>query len=224
MGSGGVLAWTVWALMLHAVFTLVGAPPENHFNEGRRLYRQQRFQEAEASFRRAFEHAELGSAAYYNAGNAAFCRKDYARAIAYYESALSLAPRDEDVWHNLELTRRRLDGREAGKDGDDRTAGKTASGGERPDLSRPPSEGAESGREKVVPEALRKVQEAERERQEAFRPERTARSGDRLQDIFSLPPEQLAEVIREETRAGYPFRPGRSLRPSREPQRDVVDW
>jgi tetratricopeptide (TPR) repeat protein len=44
-------------------------------------------------------------------------------------------------------------------------------------------------------------------------------------DIFSLPPAALADYIQALTRAGYPFRPGSSLKPA-EPSAgdDEVDW
>ena len=45
-------------------------------------------------------------------------------------------------------------------------------------------------------------------------------------DIFSLPPDALAEYLQSLTRAGYPFRPGSSLQPAPAPPGppDEVDW
>jgi tetratricopeptide (TPR) repeat protein len=45
-------------------------------------------------------------------------------------------------------------------------------------------------------------------------------------DIFSLPPGKLADYLQDLTRAGYPFRPGSSLKPPPTPtgQNEEVDW
>jgi tetratricopeptide (TPR) repeat protein len=45
-------------------------------------------------------------------------------------------------------------------------------------------------------------------------------------DIFSLPPAALADYIQDLTQAGYPFRPGSSLKPAvkTKQQSDEVDW
>lgn len=47
-----------------------------------------------------------------------------------------------------------------------------------------------------------------------------------MADIFTLPPAALAEAIQTLTRAGYPFRPGSSLKAAPAPaaEADVVDW
>lgn len=44
------------------------------------------------------------------------------------------------------------------------------------------------------------------------------------EDIFTLPPEDLAEYIKTQTLAGYPFRPGSSLPERRTVKDEVEDW
>lgn len=56
---------------------------------------------AEASGGAPAERARLC----YNLGNAAYRAGDLPRAVGWYSAALRLAPRDRDVWHNLELAR-----------------------------------------------------------------------------------------------------------------------
>lgn len=48
------------------------------------------------------------AALYYNAGNAAFKMNDLASAILYYEKALKLNPKDEDILFNLGLANSRI--------------------------------------------------------------------------------------------------------------------
>lgn len=45
---------------------------------------------------------------FYNIGNCLYQQGKYAQALAYYESALRIAPRDSDILENLNLTRRKL--------------------------------------------------------------------------------------------------------------------
>lgn len=53
------------------------------------------------------ERASIGPvAALYNLGNASFRLRKPLEAAAWYTAALRLAPRDENLWHNLEFVRR----------------------------------------------------------------------------------------------------------------------
>jgi len=220
----GVAFWLLLKLVLH----WLGAPPENYYNLGNHYYRAGDYLEAENAYRTAFAGQRTAVAAYFNAGNAAFHRGDYAQAVFYFEAALNRNPDDEDIWHNLELARTRL----GEKTPTHPSPGRGRLGGTRPERE---GEGApgparasenKTARPPVSPEErfLQRARERESRWEGYFSPwPRSGKARNGAQDIFSLPPEELAKVIREQTRAAYPFRPGSSLRRP-PPPRDGVDW
>jgi tetratricopeptide (TPR) repeat protein len=170
---------------------LAGIPAENYYNQGNRWYRAGRYDLAEGAYRHAAQGERVRVKALFNAGNAAFQRGEYTRAMDDYTQVLELDPLDPDAWHNLELARRK-----ANPEGNEEQVGA----------------GARHAKERTAtPEGLTGGEDA-------------AGSTGR-EDIFSLPPEALADYLREQTQAGYPFRPGSSVRgPKEEKQDDVVDW
>lgn len=72
------------------------------------LYRQGRFDEAAEKYRFALATGLESAAVHFNLGNAYFRLGDLGRALASYERARRLAPRDPDVEANLEFARSRL--------------------------------------------------------------------------------------------------------------------
>jgi Ca-activated chloride channel family protein len=84
--------------------------PRARFNLADALYRNGKFEEAEALFRALGEDAPspLAPAARYNLGNARFQKQDYRGAIEAYRDALHLAPDDAEAKRNLELSLRAL--------------------------------------------------------------------------------------------------------------------
>jgi Ca-activated chloride channel family protein len=84
--------------------------PRTRFNLADGLYRNGKFEEAEALFRALGEDAPstLAPAARFNLGNARFQRQDYRGAIQAYRDALRLAPDDAEAKRNLELSLRAL--------------------------------------------------------------------------------------------------------------------
>jgi tetratricopeptide (TPR) repeat protein len=84
--------------------------PRTRFNLADALYRNGKFEEAEALFRALGESAPspLAPAARFNLGNARFQRQDYRGAIQAYRDALRLAPDDAEAKRNLELALRAL--------------------------------------------------------------------------------------------------------------------
>jgi len=66
----------------------------------------------------------------------------------------------------------------------------------------------------------------EQARPQSVRQQNRARETAVPADIFSLPPAALADYIQGLTQAGYPFRPGSSLKPAVTPTgtEDEVDW
>lgn len=75
----------------------------NLFLNANELYKQGEYQKAQESYLEIV-NADLESAAlYYNIANTYFQNKQTAMAIYYYEKALKLAPKDQDILFNLEL-------------------------------------------------------------------------------------------------------------------------
>ncbi|HXB56689.1 MAG TPA: tetratricopeptide repeat protein [Vicinamibacteria bacterium] len=84
--------------------------PRARFNLADALYRNGKFEEAEALFRALGEDSPspLAPAARFNLGNARYQRQDYRGAIQAYRDALHLAPEDAEAKRNLELALRAL--------------------------------------------------------------------------------------------------------------------
>ena len=78
--------------------------------EANKLYGQSKFAEAAAKYKELAASDPLEAAAHFNLGNACFRLNgpgDLARAIASYQRAFNLRPRDADVRHNLDFALRR---------------------------------------------------------------------------------------------------------------------
>lgn len=213
----------IWGWLLNSL----PVPAENIFAGGNERYFRNDYEQAERLYLRCTETARLAQAAYYNAGNAAYERGAYADAVAYFEEALERNPEDEDAWFNLELAKRHLK----------RSASSQA--GSSPQLDQPPaakprkSPAVPSKITRLYPEQSLNDEEADRILAQARRNERVVRfyrpspgqgrNTRRSGDIFTQSPEELLETMREQTRAGYPFKPGSSLvKPKVLP--DEVDW
>ena len=84
--------------------------PRARFNLGDALYKNGKFDQAEAIFRTLGQDARspLAPAARYNLGNALYEKKDYPGAVQAYRDALRVAPQDTDSRRNLEIALRAL--------------------------------------------------------------------------------------------------------------------
>jgi len=84
--------------------------PAARFNLADALYKNGRFDEAEAAYRAlaADPRSPLAAPSRFNLGNALFQKQDYAGAVGAYRDALRLAPGDADAKRNLELALRAL--------------------------------------------------------------------------------------------------------------------
>ncbi len=78
---------------------------ESKFKEGNRLYEKGDYRGAEKLYEDLIKSGVVNSALYYNAGNASFKAGSTGKAILYYEKALRIAPRDEDIKQNLRYIR-----------------------------------------------------------------------------------------------------------------------
>lgn len=207
------------AWLLHRL----GAPPVNYYNQGNREYAAGRYAQAEQAYRKAAVRGPLQARAYFNAGNAAYRRGDYGRAVTYYESALDGDPNDADVWHNLELARRKAEAQTA--DAPPAPAAEKrglalARSPASPAMSSPSRNGETDA------DRLLSRMRAEERRLSGYLAPRPVEinTGDSGRDIFDLPPDQLADYIREQTQAGYPFKPGSSLWEKKKEEKDEIDW
>ncbi|MDR1415810.1 MAG: tetratricopeptide repeat protein [Prevotellaceae bacterium] len=68
------------------------------------LYSEGRYAEASEAYLQLEESGAVNAALFYNAGNSFYKQGETAKAILYYERALRLAPDDEDIRYNLELS------------------------------------------------------------------------------------------------------------------------
>lgn len=68
------------------------------------LYSEGKFAEASEAYLQLEESGVVSATLLYNAGNSFYRQGEIAKAILYYERALKLAPDDEDVLYNLELS------------------------------------------------------------------------------------------------------------------------
>jgi Ca-activated chloride channel family protein len=84
--------------------------PAARFNLADGLYKNGKFDEAEAVYRALGGDvgSELAAPSRFNLGNTLFQKQDYAGAVTAYKDTLRLKPGDEDTVHNLELALRSL--------------------------------------------------------------------------------------------------------------------
>jgi len=214
----------IWGWLLNSL----PVPADNYFWKGNALYLRGEHAQAERLYARCFDAAWVAQEAYYNAGNAAYQRGAFAEAVGFYERALERDPEDEDAWCNLELARRRLDQNQAGSPAVSQPEKPEASARPRPPDSNP------SRVMRLLPDQELNEDEADRILAQARQRERQAGlyrplpAGGRPRsqtpgDVFTQTPEELLQTLREQTRAGYPFKPGSSLSKPR-PGPDEVDW
>lgn len=81
--------------------------PEELMNKGNGQYRNSNFAGAAKTYRQLVSQGYESTALYYNLGNSYFKQNKLGPAILYYEKALELSPRDEDILHNLEIVQAR---------------------------------------------------------------------------------------------------------------------
>lgn len=207
------------------ILNMLPIPAGNYFQEGNASYLRGEHVRAERLYARCFDTPWLAQESYYNAGNAAYQRGAFASAVGYFEQALERDPEDEDAWFNLELARRRLEQSQP-----DAKQALLPPQADPPRLSRPnpprvirlhPDQSLnEDEADRILAQAR------QRERQVNFYrplPARSRPSPRMPGDIFTQTPEELLQTLREQTRAGYPFRPGSSLSKPRVLP-DEVDW
>jgi tetratricopeptide (TPR) repeat protein len=89
--------------------------PEKYYDEGVRLYDQENYDEAIASFEKALEinpnhnkSKEYLAYAWVKKGLKSYTQKNYAEAITYYDKAIDINPNYADAWYNKGVSLGRL--------------------------------------------------------------------------------------------------------------------
>ena len=95
----------IMLLFMFAPFVIMA---EETQDEIIKAYDAGNFKEAREWYMKKLEKSGISPALLYNIGNCYYQEKDFAKALLCYEKAHLLAPRDEAIFRNLELTRREL--------------------------------------------------------------------------------------------------------------------
>lgn len=103
---------TARALALACLWAAGSPPPTvaqssavSLYSEGNELYRQGAYEQARQRYEAATETGVRDARLFYNLGNACFKTEGLGEAILWYERALRLEPRDEDIRANLAFAR-----------------------------------------------------------------------------------------------------------------------
>ena len=93
-------------VIISLFLSLISAAQNNAwFEKGNSLYNEGKFTEAIEAYERILESEFHSSELYYNLGNAYYKLNRIAPSIYYYEKALQLSPKDEDVLNNIAFAR-----------------------------------------------------------------------------------------------------------------------
>jgi tetratricopeptide (TPR) repeat protein len=97
-------------LLLLCPLATFGEPATTRFEAANRLYELGKFSEAAAAYEAIVQTGQVSEPLYFNWGNALFKAGRIGRAIAAYQHAERLAPRDPDVRANLQFARNQVQG------------------------------------------------------------------------------------------------------------------
>jgi len=75
------------------------------FDKANAAYQNGEFEASIASYEKIIENGEASAEVYYNLGNAHYKLNNVAPSIYYFEKALQLQPKDEDIKNNIEFAR-----------------------------------------------------------------------------------------------------------------------
>ena len=92
-------------LMLLAMAGCAWAADDSLFDQANAKYQSGDFKSAAALYEQGIQSGQSTASTYYNLGNARFRLKQKGKAMASYERALSLSPRDPDIQWNIDVLR-----------------------------------------------------------------------------------------------------------------------
>lgn len=100
--------YRVFLLLILGIFVINNSYANNNsvFDKGNQLYGEGEFEKALEEYKKIIDSGHESAELYYNMGNACYKSLQYTWAILFYEKALRLAPKDEDIKANLELVRK----------------------------------------------------------------------------------------------------------------------
>jgi len=101
--------WVAMLGLLSAVHALAETPAAA-FDNANKIYEQGKFVDAAAAYEKLLQNGQTTEAIYFNWGNALFKAGHIGRAIAAYQQAQRIAPRDPDVRANLQFARNQVQG------------------------------------------------------------------------------------------------------------------
>ncbi len=89
-------------------YSLYAVKSDTTFLNANKIYDSANYTQAAETYQKMIVSGAVSAELYYNLANAYYKTKDYPLAILWYERALLIAPSDEDIQYNLEITNHQL--------------------------------------------------------------------------------------------------------------------
>ena len=103
-----VFANSLIVILCVAGLILNAQPPRDIYKTASQLYKTNQFEQAASSYEKILQQGYKNAEVYYNLGNCYYKLNNISKAILNYERASKLAPRDEDIQHNLKIADTRI--------------------------------------------------------------------------------------------------------------------
>lgn len=105
--SAGTKILCLCFVMLVCVTNISAQPATEIYKHANQLYKANQFDSAAASYEKILAQGYKTTEVYYNLGNCYYKLNNIGKSILCYERAANLAPKDEDIEHNLKLANTR---------------------------------------------------------------------------------------------------------------------
>lgn len=89
------------------IANLMAQTPEEMMDNANSLYQKNDFAGAHKIYKELLDNGFQSAVLYYNLGNTCYRMGDFGYSIYYFEKALKLSPRDEDIIHNIKIANTR---------------------------------------------------------------------------------------------------------------------
>jgi tetratricopeptide (TPR) repeat protein len=100
--------FSIAIILMTSIQGISSSAPDSLVTLGNESYNAGSYQQAIDYYQTLLEKGYVSPALYYNLGNSYFKMNEIPSAILYYEKALKLAPKDEDINFNLNLANSRI--------------------------------------------------------------------------------------------------------------------